>query len=78
MIPSDDERYFGPSMKGIASMADITKMEEERNIQPNTLYIAEDYLREEVFDERDQDLWSNWLDQRPRVQQYSKKQNKNT
>ena len=69
MIHSDDERYFGPSMSGIASMEVVRKMEEDRNIDWQTRQEAEDYLWEEAFDERDQELWSNWLDQRPRAEQ---------
>ena len=65
MIHSDNERYFGPSEGGLASMEAIRKMEEERNIQWETRSTAEDYLWEEVFDDREKDLWSNWLDQRP-------------
>lgn len=61
---SDDEIYFGPSMSGIASMEVVRKMEEDRNIHWENLFTAEDYLWEQVFDERDQDLWHNWLDQR--------------
>lgn len=65
LLYSDDERYFGPSMSGIASIEAVRKIEEDRNIHWQTRSEAEDYLWEEAFDGRDQELWSNWLDQRP-------------
>lgn len=65
LYADDDEKYFGPSMSGIASMEVVRRMEEDRNIHWETHSDAEDYLWEEAFDERDQDLWRNWLDHRP-------------
>lgn len=65
LLYSDDEKYFGPSISGIASMEVVRRMEEDRNIHWENRFTAEDYLWEEAFDERDQDLWHNWLDQRP-------------
>lgn len=66
MIHPDEKQYFGPSMEGIASMEIIDRMEAEGNIHWDTLFTAEDYLWDEVFDKREHELWSNWLDQRPR------------
>lgn len=64
LLYSDEERYFGPSIEGEASMEVVRRMEEDRNIHWANRFTAEDYLWEQVFDERDQDLWHNWLDQR--------------
>lgn len=69
LLYSDEDTYFGPSMSGIASMEVVMKMEEDRNIHWENRFTAEDYLWEESFDERDQDLWNNWLDQRPKTEQ---------